>query len=164
MVDPHQTVPQEALNARLASLQDWMSRQGLASLVVFGRGHALGTATRSHGNLRFLANWDGDNADSALVVRSDDRPSLVVSNVFAAMRAREMARLREAAEAAARARAGPITKSVRKMAGGVHAAERALWDTAGFAEKKLRWMLGWSSKDAERATAAAAAAAAGGTG
>ena len=83
---------------------------------------------------------------------------------IAAMRAREMARLREAAEAAARARAGPITKSVRKMAGGVHAAERAMWDTAGFAEKKLRWMLGWSSKDAERAAAAAAAAAAGGSG
>ncbi|MGF3027726.1 M24 family metallopeptidase [Methylobacterium aquaticum] len=95
MVDPHQTVPQEALNARLASLQDWMSRQGLASLVVFGRGHALGTATRSHGSLRFLADWDGDNADSALVVRSDDRPSLVVSNVFAAMRARESHRFAE---------------------------------------------------------------------
>ena len=92
MVDTLKPVPQGALDARVRSLQGWMGHEAIATLVVFGRGHALGTATRSHGNLRFLADWDGDNADSALIIPARGTPSLVVENVFAAMRARESGR------------------------------------------------------------------------
>ena len=49
----------------------------------------LGTATRSHGNLRYLVDWDGDAAASALVIPAQGQPSLVVANIFAQMRGRE---------------------------------------------------------------------------
>lgn len=75
---------------------------------------------------------------------------------FAAVRAREAARLREAAEAAARARAGPITKTLRAVSGSVK-------DTASFAEGKMRWALGWGGGGGASSSAGVAAPIGGGS-
>ncbi len=91
MTDTHAPVPLPVLEARLAALQAWMRSEGLQAMVVFGLGHVLGTGTRSHGNLRYLLDWDADAAPSALVLPAEGAPGLVVANVFASMRAQEEA-------------------------------------------------------------------------
>jgi Xaa-Pro dipeptidase len=87
--DPARPVPRAVLEARLTSLQAWMAQQGLQALVVFGHGSALAMATRSHGNLRYLLDWDAEYAQSALVLPSHGAPALAVGNIFSVMRARE---------------------------------------------------------------------------
>ena len=82
-------IPTSVLVSRVNRLQHWSRQQNLDALVVFGQGSALGNATRSHGNLRFLIDWDADAAVSAIIVPADGSPSLVVANIFAAMRAKE---------------------------------------------------------------------------
>ncbi|HTV27095.1 MAG TPA: M24 family metallopeptidase [Xanthobacteraceae bacterium] len=82
-------VPADTLIRRIRSFQDWGRQNGFDAVVVFGQGSALGTATRSHGNLRYLLDWDADAAASALVLPADGKPSLVVANIFAQMRGRE---------------------------------------------------------------------------
>jgi Xaa-Pro dipeptidase len=89
MVDISLGVPPDVLASRIKSLQDWGQQNGFDALVVFGQGSVLGTATRSHGNLRYLLDWDGDAAASALVLPIAGLPSLVVANIFAQMRGRE---------------------------------------------------------------------------
>lgn len=82
-------VPRAVLDTRLQSLQAWMRDQGLQALVVFGHGSALAMATRSHGNLRYLLDWDADYAPSALVLPADGAPALAVGGVFPVLWARE---------------------------------------------------------------------------
>jgi Xaa-Pro dipeptidase len=89
MVDISRGVPPDILASRMKSFQDWGRQNGFDALVVFGQGSVLGTATRSHGSLRYLLDWDGDAAASALVLPVVGRPSLVVANIFAQMRGRE---------------------------------------------------------------------------
>jgi Xaa-Pro dipeptidase len=89
MVNTSDGVPADVLISRVQSLQDWGRQNGFDALVVFGQGSVLGTATRSHGNLRYLIDWDGDAAASALVIPAQGQPSLVVANIFAQMRGRE---------------------------------------------------------------------------
>ena len=88
-IDVGRPVPRAVLEARLASLQAWMAGQGLQALVVFGHGSALAMATRSHGNMRYLIDWDADSAQSALVLPAQGAPALAVANIFAADWARE---------------------------------------------------------------------------
>ncbi|HZP75085.1 MAG TPA: M24 family metallopeptidase [Pseudolabrys sp.] len=64
-------------------------------MVIFGLGSVLGTATRSHGNLRYLLDWDGDAAVSAAVIPPQGKPKLVVANIFAAQRGAESALIDE---------------------------------------------------------------------
>jgi hypothetical protein len=68
MVDTSSGVPTDILTDRIKSFQDWGRQNGFDAMVVFGQGSVLGTATRSHGNLRYLLDWDGDAAASALVL------------------------------------------------------------------------------------------------
>jgi Xaa-Pro dipeptidase len=89
MIDTSSGVPTDILASRIKSIQDWGRKNGLDALVVFGQGSVLGTATRSHSNLRYLLDWDGDAAASALVLPTQGLPSLVVANIFAQMRGRE---------------------------------------------------------------------------
>lgn len=89
MVDIGSCVQSDVLAKRMRSLQEWGQQQNLDALVVFGQGSVLGTATRSHGNLRYLLDWDGDAAPSALVLPTRGSPALVVANIFAHMRAQE---------------------------------------------------------------------------
>jgi Xaa-Pro dipeptidase len=89
MVDISLGVPPDVLANRIKSFQEWGRQNGFDALVVFGQGSVLGTATRSHGNLRYLLDWDADAAASALVLPIAGLPSLVVANIFAQMRGRE---------------------------------------------------------------------------
>lgn len=82
-------VPRAVLEDRLRSLQQWMTAQAIEALVMFGHGSALAMATRSHGNLRYLVDWDADYAPSVLVLPARGRPALVVASVFSAQWARE---------------------------------------------------------------------------
>jgi Xaa-Pro aminopeptidase len=93
MVDTSRGVSADILADRIKSFQDWGQQNGFDALVVFGQGSVLGTATRSHGNLRYLLDWDGDAAASALVLPAHGVPSLVVANIFAQMRGRERSML-----------------------------------------------------------------------
>lgn len=88
-MDTQKGVSADLLSSRIESFQAWSRQNGFNAVVVFGQGSALGTATRSHGNLRYLLNWDGDAAASALVLPIQGPPSLVVANIFAQMRGRE---------------------------------------------------------------------------
>ena len=88
-VDTNHPVPRAVLEARLGSLQAWMGSQELQAMVVFGHGSALAMATRSHGNLRYLLDWDSDAAQSVLVLPARGAPSLVVGNIFSTDWARE---------------------------------------------------------------------------
>ena len=87
LMDASSSIPAAVLRGRVARLQEWARQQNLHALVVFGQGSALGNATRSHGNLRFLMDWDADAAASAVIIPVNGSPSLVVANIFAAMRA-----------------------------------------------------------------------------
>ncbi len=89
MVDIGSCVQSDVLAERMRSLQEWGQQQEFDAIVVFGQGSVLGTATRSHGNLRYLLDWDGDAAPSALVLPTSGSPALVVANIFAHMRAQE---------------------------------------------------------------------------
>ena len=80
-IDTSRPVPHAVLERRLASLQAWMSEQGLAAMVVFGHGSALAMATKSHGNLRHLIDWDADYAQSALVLPATGAPALAVGGI-----------------------------------------------------------------------------------
>lgn len=80
---------------RLARLQVWARDNAVDAVVVFGHGSALGTATRSHGNLRYLLDWDADAAFSAAIIAREGVPRMVVSNIFATLRGRESALMGE---------------------------------------------------------------------
>lgn len=95
LMDASSSIPAAVLRGRVARLQEWARQQNLHALVVFGQGSALGNATRSHGNLRFLMDWDADAAASAVIIPVNGSPSLVVANIFAAMRANENPMLAE---------------------------------------------------------------------
>lgn len=96
MVEKLEQLPTVVLEARISALQKWGREQGFDAIVIFALGSVLGTATRSHGNLRYLLDWDGDTAPSALVIPASGAPSLVVANIFAGMRAQEVKLLAKA--------------------------------------------------------------------
>ncbi|RVT99271.1 aminopeptidase P family protein [Rhodovarius crocodyli] len=85
-------VPAAVLTARQQGMQDWMRDQGLAALVVFGQGSAPAMATRSHGNLRYLADWDSDFAPSVLVLLPEGAPHLVTAGIFQSAMAEDTGR------------------------------------------------------------------------
>jgi Xaa-Pro dipeptidase len=85
-------VPAAVLTARQAGMQGWMRDQGLAALVVFGQGSAPAMATRSHGNLRYLADWDSDFAPSVLVLLPKGAPHLVTAGIFQSAMAEDTGR------------------------------------------------------------------------
>ncbi len=84
-----EALPLATFKNRLTQLQAWARANSLDAVVVFGHGSALGTATRSHGNLRYLLDWDGDAAFSAAVIPCEGSPRMVVSNIFGTLRGRE---------------------------------------------------------------------------
>lgn len=91
IVDVNAPVARPVLQARIEALQQWMRAEGLEALVVFSAGSNLGTATRSHGHLRYMLDWGGDVAPSAAVLPNDGMPGLIVGNVFLRLLAEELA-------------------------------------------------------------------------
>jgi hypothetical protein len=95
MIDINKPVPHSVLRQRLASMQAWMVQTGLDALVVFAQGSALAMATKSHGDLRYLVDWDSDNTPAALILPASGAPALVAGNIFQRFHAAENALFRE---------------------------------------------------------------------
>lgn len=76
-----QTYP-EHLRLRLDKLEAECKSRNLSSVVVYGRGSNLGPATKSHGYMRYLCDWDGHQNDSVLIVTPGRPPVLLVSGIF----------------------------------------------------------------------------------
>jgi Xaa-Pro aminopeptidase len=151
MVDTSKGVPTDVLTDRIKSFQAWGQQNGFDTLVVFGQGSVLGTATRSHGNLRYLLDWDGDAAASALVIPARGRPSLVVANIFAQMRGRERDILADVRFGRGPSFAAAVADLLPKGAGRVALAGRdeiplGIWEPLASAGAAV-----WVSCDAELA-------------
>lgn len=73
----------EIFRHRIRECEQWLERQGIASLLVFAHGSNLGPATKSHGYMRYLCGWDGHQNDTALLISPGTEPTLVVTNIFA---------------------------------------------------------------------------------
>lgn len=70
------------LQRRLQKLEALCSEQGISAAIVYGRGSNLGPATKSHGYMRYLCDWDGHQNDSVLIVRPGQAPVLLVTGIF----------------------------------------------------------------------------------
>jgi Xaa-Pro dipeptidase len=149
MIEAPSTVSPHVLSARIEKLQAWGRQQGLDAIIVFGLGSALGTATRSHGNLRYLLDWDGDAAPSAAVVPMEGRPSLVVANIFGAMRAQEHELLAGARFAKGPAFARAVLDLLPKNAKRVSIAGRDEMPVSIWENLRSEAMSGWQDCDAE---------------
>ena len=76
------TVKNTVLEARLGQVEDLLAKEGLAGLVVYAQGSALGWAGRMHGYLRFLSGWDSHHYPSVLIVIPGADPVLLTPNKF----------------------------------------------------------------------------------
>jgi Xaa-Pro aminopeptidase len=151
MIDTSNGVPPEILEGRMNSLRDWGAQNGFDAFVIFGLGSVLGTATRSHGNLRYLLDWDGDAAASALVIPVHGQPSLVVANIFAQMRGQECNLLSTVRFGRGPSFAAAVTDLLPKDARRIALAGRdempvAIWEPLGAAGAAT-----WTGVDAELA-------------
>lgn len=70
------------LNERIEDLQKYAKDNNLSSIVVYGRGSATGPATKSHGYMRYLCNWDSIETDAVLVIYPNTKPLLFVTGMF----------------------------------------------------------------------------------
>lgn len=66
-----------------------MQDMGLDALVVYAWGSTLGPATRTHGYIRYLCDWDSHQNPAVLLLRPGLRPVLLVSNIFSTFYARQ---------------------------------------------------------------------------
>jgi Xaa-Pro dipeptidase len=70
------------LRSRVAEAESALTEQGLAALVVYATGSALGPSSKTHGYMRYLCDWDSHHAPSVLVLRPGKAPTLLVPNIF----------------------------------------------------------------------------------
>lgn len=70
------------LQERLARVERMLGEDGLAGLLVYATGSALGPSSRTHGHMRYLCDWDSHHAPSLLVLRFGHPPTLLVPNIF----------------------------------------------------------------------------------
>src|SRR5690606_7732243 len=70
------------LRQRIERLEALCVEQGLGAAVIYGRGSNLGPASKSHGYLRYLCDWDGHQNDTVLVLRPGQAPVLLVTGIF----------------------------------------------------------------------------------
>ncbi len=73
-------IPNSALKERIKDVEAKLIAEGLKALVVYSTGSSLGTASRTHGYLRYLLDWDSRNGFSTLVLTPGEEPILFVSN------------------------------------------------------------------------------------
>ncbi len=71
------------LRERIAALEATLRERDLPALVVYAQGSALGPATRTHGHMRYLTDYDSHHVPAMLVLRPGREPVLIVVNVFA---------------------------------------------------------------------------------
>ncbi len=83
------TIPDSVLKERIRKVEERLRDQGLKFLVVYSTGSSLGPASRTHGYLRYLCDWDSRNAASVLVLKPGEDPVLLVPNLPFQLFARE---------------------------------------------------------------------------
>jgi Xaa-Pro aminopeptidase len=86
--DPFLDIPAEVLASRRRTLLAHAAERGLRAVVVFGHGSGLGAGTKSHGALRFLADWDAHESTSLLVC-TERQTTLLVASPFVVPLARQ---------------------------------------------------------------------------
>jgi Xaa-Pro dipeptidase len=67
------------LKRRVCEIEDVLKAQGLEALVIYANGSALGSASKMHGYIRYLVNFDGHNTAAILILRPGHDPSLISS-------------------------------------------------------------------------------------
>jgi Xaa-Pro dipeptidase len=72
-------VDQVTLKRRVQEVESVLKERGLEALVVHANGSALGSASKMHGYIRYLVNFDSHNTSAILVLRPAHHPSLVLS-------------------------------------------------------------------------------------
>jgi Xaa-Pro aminopeptidase len=72
-------VDNATLKKRVKDIEALLKEENLEGLVIYANGSALGSASRAHGYLRYLVNFDGHNTSAILVLRPGHEPSLVSS-------------------------------------------------------------------------------------
>lgn len=75
------------LRERIAALEAECQAQGLDHVVVYAKGSNLGPATKSHGYMRYLCDWNGYQNDSVLILTPGKPPVLLVAGIFLKFRA-----------------------------------------------------------------------------
>lgn len=70
------------LRSRVAEVEKLLAEEGLAALLVYATGSALGPSSRTHGYMRYLCDWDSHHAPSVLILRPGSAPTLLVPNIF----------------------------------------------------------------------------------
>jgi len=72
-------IPSSTLKARVEKVGQRLRAEDLGALVVYSTGTALGFTSHTHGYVRYLADWDGHNSGSVLIVIPDREPTLLIS-------------------------------------------------------------------------------------
>ena len=67
---------------RIEDLKNYAKENNLSSILVYARGSATGPATKSHGYMRYLCNWDGVETDAVLIIYPNKDPLLLVTGMF----------------------------------------------------------------------------------
>jgi Xaa-Pro dipeptidase len=83
-------IPNSMLKERIKEVEAKLISEGLKALIVYSTGSSLGSASRTHGYLRYLLDWDSRNGFSAFVLAPGGEPVLFVSNPAFQLFAKEL--------------------------------------------------------------------------
>jgi len=72
-------VDQVTLRRRVKEIETELHEEGLEALIIYANGSALGSASKMHGYIRYLVNFDGHNTSAILIIRPGHDPSLISS-------------------------------------------------------------------------------------
>src|ERR1700733_7272108 len=67
------------LKKRVRDIEQALGEEKLEALVIYANGSALGSASKFHGYMRYLVNFDGHNTASILIIRPGHEPTLISS-------------------------------------------------------------------------------------
>ena len=82
-------IPSSILRARIKKVVEKLRQENLQGLVIYSTGTALGFTSHTHGYLRYLCNWNGQNSASVLILILGREPILLVSLPYLYSLARE---------------------------------------------------------------------------
>lgn len=72
-------IDQTTLKKRVSDIENALREKELEALVIYANGSALGSASKMHGYMRYLVNFDGHNTAAILILRPGHEPSLISS-------------------------------------------------------------------------------------
>lgn len=75
-------IDRNVLAERRRCVEADLAEHGFDALVLYAQGSSVGSASKSHGYMSFLSDWDGYNTASVLVLVPGREPTLIVTNIF----------------------------------------------------------------------------------